>query len=74
MTCPNDTDHDGDCHLCHNLPNGCFLRDTLANSTAQTTLVRDVQKDGLHCYSFPQTPGRRTHQLGSTAITSDSNT
>jgi hypothetical protein len=28
MTCPNDTDHDGDCHLCHRLPTGCFLRDT----------------------------------------------
>jgi hypothetical protein len=28
MTCPNDTDHDGDCHLCHRLSTGCFLRDT----------------------------------------------
>lgn len=27
MTCPNDTDHDGDCHLCAALPSGCFLRD-----------------------------------------------
>ena len=29
MSCPNDTDHDGDCHLCrlcHRLPGGCFLR------------------------------------------------
>lgn len=31
-TCPNDTDHDGDCHLCHKLPHGCFLRDALDNS------------------------------------------
>ena len=28
MTCPNDTDHDGDCHLCHRLSTGCFMRGT----------------------------------------------
>jgi len=29
MSCPNDTDHDGDCQLCHRLPGGCFLRVTV---------------------------------------------
>ena len=39
MSCPNDTDHDGDCHLCHKLPGGCFLRDV----AAPPRLVRLVQ-------------------------------
>lgn len=25
LACPNDTDQDGDCHLCASLPSGCFL-------------------------------------------------
>jgi hypothetical protein len=28
-TCPNETGHSGNCHLCAHLPNGCFLRDVL---------------------------------------------
>jgi hypothetical protein len=27
MNCPNDTDQDGNCHLCHRLLSGCFLHD-----------------------------------------------
>jgi hypothetical protein len=30
MTCLNDTDGDGDCHICHRLPDGCTRRQLAA--------------------------------------------
>lgn len=34
--CPNDTDGDGDCHLCHNLPGGCPITATLKHEATHS--------------------------------------
>lgn len=53
MSCPNDTDHDGDCHLCHRLPGGCFLRSVFRPALHRMIAI-DVQRDRI-CTSEGQT-------------------
>lgn len=56
MSCPNDTDHDGDCHLCHRLPGGCFLRDVAAplqNLEPKFCLIDELDQRPLRFLECP---------------------